>query len=236
MAADELGGGVNNDVCAVLQRADQVRGAEGVIHNNRQAVLVGDLCDSVQIGDISVGVAQGFQVDQAGVLLDGILDLFQVVGIHKGSGDAKVGQGMLQQVVAAAVNGLLGNHMAAVLGQGLDGVADSGSTGSNSQASHAAFQGSDALFQHILGGVGQTAVNVAGIGQAKAGSCVGRVVKYVRSGLINGNGAGAGSRIGLFLANMKLKRFKMQFVLRHCNYLQNFAVNFSYLKLFGMIR
>ena len=34
MAADELGGGVNNDVCAVLQRADQVRGAEGVIHNN----------------------------------------------------------------------------------------------------------------------------------------------------------------------------------------------------------
>ena len=117
MAADKLGGGVNNDVCAVLQRADQVRGAEGVIHNNRQAVLVGDLCDSVQIGDIRVGVAQGFQVDQAGVLLDGILDLFQVVGIHKGSGDAKVGQGMLQQVVAAAVNGLLGNHMAAVLGQ-----------------------------------------------------------------------------------------------------------------------
>ena len=75
-----------------------------------------------------------------------------------------------------------------------------------------------------------------GIGQAKAGSCVGRVVKYVRSGLIDGNGAGAGSRIGLFLANMELKRFKMQFVLRHCNYLQNFAVKFSYLKLFGMIR
>ena len=126
--------------------------------------------------------------------------------------------------------------MAAVLGQGLDGVADSGSTGSNSQASHAAFQGSDALFQYILGGVGQTAVNVAGIGQAKTGSCVGRVVKYVRSGLIDGNGAGAGSRIGLFLANMELKRFKMQFVLRHCNSLQNFAVKFSYLKLFGMIR
>ena len=81
---------------------------------------------------------------------------------------------MLQQVVAAAVNGLLGNYMAAVLGQGLDGVADSGSTGSNSQARHAAFQGSDALFQHILGGVGQTAVNVAGISQAKAGSCVGQ--------------------------------------------------------------
>ena len=42
MAADELGGGMNNDICAVLNGTDQVWGAEGIIDDQRQAVLVRD--------------------------------------------------------------------------------------------------------------------------------------------------------------------------------------------------
>ena len=69
MAADELGGGVNNDVCAVLQRADQVRGAEGVVDDKRNAVLVGDSGNGVNVGDVGVGVAKRFNIDSAGCLL-----------------------------------------------------------------------------------------------------------------------------------------------------------------------
>ena len=44
MAADELGSGVDDDVSAMLDGTDQVRGAEGIIDDQRQAVLVRDGC------------------------------------------------------------------------------------------------------------------------------------------------------------------------------------------------
>ena len=40
VAADELGGGMDDDICAVLDGADQVRRAEGVVNDQRNAVLV----------------------------------------------------------------------------------------------------------------------------------------------------------------------------------------------------
>ena len=63
VAADELGGGMDDDICAVLNGTDQVRGAEGIIDDQRQAVLVRDGCNGIDIGDIAVGVAQSFQID-----------------------------------------------------------------------------------------------------------------------------------------------------------------------------
>ena len=42
MAADELGGRMDNDVGTMLDRADQVGRAEGVVDDKRNAVLVGD--------------------------------------------------------------------------------------------------------------------------------------------------------------------------------------------------
>ena len=101
VAADELGGRVDHDVCAVLDGADQVRGAEGVVDDQRQAVLVGNGGDGINVGDIAVGVAQGLQIDGLGVGLDGVLHFGQIVSVDKGGGHAELGQGVLQQVVAA---------------------------------------------------------------------------------------------------------------------------------------
>ena len=47
------------------------------------------------------GVAQSLEVDSLGVGLDRVLDLFQIVSVHEGGGDAELGQSVLQQVVAA---------------------------------------------------------------------------------------------------------------------------------------
>ena len=138
VATDELGGGVDDDVCAVLQGPDQVGGAEGVVDDQGQAVLVGDGGDGVNVGDVAVGVAQGLQVDGLGVVLDGVLHLGQVVGVHEGRGDAVLGQGVGQQVIGAAVDRLLGNNMLAGASQGLNGVGDGGGSGSGRQRSHAA--------------------------------------------------------------------------------------------------
>ena len=92
-------------------------------------MLLGDLGDGVDIGDVGVGVAERLEIDDRGVVLDGPLDLFQVMGIDEGGLDAKLGERMLQQVVGATVDSLLGNHMVTGLGKGLQGIGDGSSTG-----------------------------------------------------------------------------------------------------------
>ena len=215
MAADELGGRVDNDVRAVLDRTDQVRSAEGVVDDQRDVVLVGNLGDGVDVGNVRVGVTQRLQIDGAGVLLDSAFDLGQVMGVDEGRFNAEGRQGVLQQIGGAAVDGLLGDDMAAVLGQRLDGVVDGSCTGGNGQGGNAALESGNALFKDIFGGVGQAAVDVAGIAQAETVSGVLGVVENVGSGLVDRHGAGIGDRVSLLLADVQLKGLKMQFTLAH---------------------
>ena len=215
MAADKLGCGMNHHVCPVLDGTDEIGGAEGVVNDQRQAVLMGDGCNGVDIGNIGVGVAQGLDVDCLGVVLNGALDLAQVMGIHKGCLNAIQGQGMGQQVGGAAVNGLLGYNVLALLCQRLKGVGDGCCTGSHCQTCNAALQRCDTLFKYVLGRVGQTAIDIARISQAKTVGSVLGVVEHIRSGGIDGNGTCVGYGIGLLLANVKLQGFK--FIFRHNN-------------------
>ena len=80
----------------MLQWAEQIRGAKGVIDDDRKTMLLGDLGDSVDVGNIGVGVTERLEVNDRGVVLDGPLDLVQVVGIDEGSLDTKLGERVLQ--------------------------------------------------------------------------------------------------------------------------------------------
>ena len=105
VAADELGGRMDNDVGTMLDRADQVGRAEGVVDDQRDAVLVGNFSDGVNVGDVGVGVAKRFNIDSAGVVLNGSLDLGQIMGVDKGRLHTERGQRVGQQVGGAAVDG-----------------------------------------------------------------------------------------------------------------------------------
>ena len=83
VTADELCSRVNNNVYTVLDWTNQVWSTEGVIYNNRQTMLVCQLGDRIQIRNITVWVAQRFQVDCLGVLLNCILNLFQIVCVNR---------------------------------------------------------------------------------------------------------------------------------------------------------
>ena len=217
VTADELGGGVNHNVGAVLDGPDQVGGAEGVVDDQGQTVLVGDGGDGVNVGNIGVGIAQGLQIDGLGVGLDSGFYLAKVVGVDESGGHAERRQGMGQQIVAAAVDGLLSHDVIACLGQGLNGVADGSRAGGGGQSCYAAFQCRDALFQHILCRVGEPTIDVASVRQTKPSGGVGGVSKDVGSGLVNGHRSGIGGGIGVFLTNVELQRFK--FIVRHRSYL-----------------
>ena len=120
---------------------------------------------------------------------------------------------MAKKVEASAVNSLLRDDVAAACGQGLDRIGNGRRAGSYCQGSGAAFKSSETLLEHLLGGIGQTAVDVAGIGESEAVRRVFAVVEHIGSGLVDRNGAGIGCRIGLFLSNVQLQGFK--FVITH---------------------
>ena len=122
---------------------------------------------------------------------------------------------MGQQVGGAAVNGLLGYNVLALLCQRLKGVGNGCCTGSYCQTCNAALQRCDTLFKYVLGRVGQTAIDIARISQAKTVGSVLGVVEHIRSGGIDGNGTCVGYGIGLLLTNVKLQGFK--FIFRHNN-------------------
>ena len=203
MAADELGGGMDYHVGAVLDGTEEVRGAKGVVDSQGQAVLVRDLRYCVHIRDVRVRVAQGLGKDQAGVVLNGALDGGQVVRVDKGGLDAKGGEGVLQQIGGSAVNALLSHHVLAGMNQGLDDIGNGGSTRGHCQTCDAALKSGDAVLKHALGGVGQTAVDVAGILEAKTVGSVLGAVKDVRGGLVDGHGAGVGGGVGALLSHMQ---------------------------------
>ena len=137
------------------------------------------------------------------------------MGIDEGRLDAESGQGVLQQVGGAAVDGFLGDDVAAVLGQSLDGVVDGSCAGGHCQRGDTALERGNALLKDILGGVGQAAIDVAGILEAKTVCGVLGVMENIGSGLVDGHRTGIGDGIGLLLADVQLKGLKMQFTLAH---------------------
>ena len=213
MAADELGCGVDDDVGTMLQRTEQIRGAEGVIDDNRQTVLLGDLGDGVDVGDVGVGVAERLEIDDCGVVLDGTLNLVQVMGIDKRGLDAKLGERMLQQVVGATVDGLLSHHVVTGLGKCLQGIGDGSGTGGDGKTGHATLERGDTVLEDALGGVGQTAVDVTGVGKTKAVGGVLGVAEHIARGLVDRHGTGVGCGIGALLANVQLQGIETKGVL-----------------------
>ena len=208
---------MHHHICAVLNGADQIRGAEGVVDHQRQAVAVCDLGNGVNIRNIAVGVAQRFNIHCLGVGLNGVFHLGQIMRIHKSGLNAVQRQRVLQQVAGAAVNGFLRHDMLACLGQCLNGIGDGGCARGHGQTGHAALQSGNAILKHALCRVGQAAVDIACIGQAKAVGCVLAVAEHIAGGGVNGHSACIAGGVRRFLAHMKLQGLK--FIVRHNHFL-----------------
>ncbi len=98
-------------------------------------------------GMSALDVTKRFNIDSAGVVLNGSLDLGQIMGVDKGRLHTERGQRVGQQVGGAAVDGFLRHNVPAVLGQCLKGVVDGSGAGGNGQRGNAALQSRDALFK-----------------------------------------------------------------------------------------
>ena len=209
VTADELRCRVDHDVCAVRNGSDEIRGAEGIVDHDGKIVLVGNCGNRVDVGNVAVGISERFKVNCLRVRLDCRFDLGKVVRVDERCGHAECLERMGKQVVCAAVDGLLADDVIALLREGFDRIGDCRRTGGNRQTRDAAFKRGNALFKDVLRGVGESAIDVAGVAQRETVCRVLGIVEDVRSGGVNRNGAGIGGGVRLFLTDVKLQGFKM---------------------------
>ena len=207
--AEELGGRVHHDVGAVLDRAHPVGGPEGVVDHERDVMRVRDLGERVDVGNVGAGVSERLQEERLGVGADGGLHLRMVVGVDEARLDAELRERVGEQVERAAVDGLLRDHVVAGLGERLQRVGDRGGAACRGQRRDASLERGDAPLEHVLRGVGEAAVDVAGIGEAEAVGRVLGVVEDVGSRLVDGHRAGVGGGVGALLADVELQGLEL---------------------------
>ena len=164
MAADELRGGVNDHVGAVLDGAQQVGSGEGCVHDQRHVVAVRDIGPGLKVEHVGVRVAKRLGVEQLGVVLDGGLDGVQIGRVDERGGKPLLGQRVFEQVQRAAVQVGGGHDMVAGRGDVLHGDGDGGRTGRHAKGSDTALERGNSLLEGADRGVGQAAVDVAGLG------------------------------------------------------------------------
>ena len=101
VAANPLRRAVDDDVRAVLDGADEVTAdAEGVVDDERDAVVVGDLGDGGDIKDVELRVGDALDVDRLGLLVDRGNEVLRVRARHEPRLDPILLERDLELVVA----------------------------------------------------------------------------------------------------------------------------------------
>ena len=215
MAANEFSGGMNHDIRAVLNRPDHIRCSERIVNHKRNLMRMGNCGDGVNIRDIRIRIAQGLDKHGFCLFIDRAFDLVRILRVHESRTDSVSRKGVVQEVIAASVYGLLRYDIVPRPCQGKDGISDRRRACRNGQGSDAAFQSRYSLLKNALGGIGQPAVDIAGIPQIKTVRRMLRAVEDIGCRLIDRHRPGIRNRIRLFLTDVKLQRFEFVLVITH---------------------
>src|SRR5690625_5215808 len=104
VAANPLGGRFNHNVGAVIYGAAQIAaGTEGVVDDQRQAVLFGQRGKAFKVGNVKGRVADAFGVNAARLVIDLLFKGGRVIVLDNAHLDAQARQGHLELVPGAAV-------------------------------------------------------------------------------------------------------------------------------------
>ena len=197
VAAEVLGGRVDDDVGAELERPDEVRRRDGVVDDQRDAVAVRDRGDGLDVEDVALRVADGLAEERLGVVLHQRLPGLRVVRVlDEGDRDAELGQRVVQQVVGAAVQRGGGDDVVAGLGEVQDRQRRRGLPAGHRERRDAALERGDALLERVLRRVHDPRVDVAELGQREEVGGVLGVAELVRGRRVDRQRAGAGGRVG----------------------------------------
>lgn len=183
VAAEELGGAVDDEVEAEFEGALQVGGHEGVVGDGEQAVGAGDLGHGAEVGDLEEGVGGGLDEEAARGGGDGAADGVGVGAVGEGDVEFPAVEEVGEDAVGAAVDVAADDEVVAGLEEEERG-GGGGHAGGEGEAACAAFELGDGVFEGFAGGVVAAGVvvgpEVFGVGLVEGG------------GLIDRDGGGAG--------------------------------------------
>ncbi|CAB4900981.1 unannotated protein [freshwater metagenome] len=96
---------MNHNVSTVLEGTNQVGRGNGVVHDERQTVLVRHVSNKLDVEHVDAGVTDRLGEEQFCVRANGTLPLvFVVLVLNEGDLNAEFGQCVLEQVVGATVD------------------------------------------------------------------------------------------------------------------------------------
>jgi len=190
VAAHVLGGGVNDDVRAVLEGAAQDRRGHRVVDDERQAELVRLRRPRVEVDDVECRVADRLAEHKPCALVDHSVEHRGVVRAHEACLDAELGEGVGEQCVRPAVQRRDGDDVVSGARQVEDRVRDRRSSGRGGERADATLEGRDTLFEDRRRRIHEPRVDVAWRLQCEEIRGVLGVVESVRDCLVYRNGKG----------------------------------------------
>ena len=195
--ADELGRGVDDDVGAVLERAQQVRRRERVVDDERDPGVVGDRADALEVEHVTLRVPDRLAEERLGVRLDGGPPRVEVVGVvDERDLDAELRERVVQEVVRAAVQRRRRDDVASGLGEVQQRQRLRRLPARSGERADAALQRGDAIFERRLRRVHDAGVDVAELAQPEQICRVVGVAEHVARRLVDRHRPGAGGRVG----------------------------------------
>ena len=189
VSANPLRERVDDEVCAMVDGADERRRREGGVHHQREVVLLRHGRVALDVGDVERGVADGLDEDQARLLVDRRLDRREVV--HRGEVhlDARVGEDGVELREGAAVEVVGRDDLVARLRDVRDGEEDRRRAGGERLGRRAAFKGRESLGEDVVRRVHEAGVDVAQLLEPEEVGAMLGVAEVVGGGAIDGDGS-----------------------------------------------
>ena len=185
-------------------------------------VPVRDLRVLLDVGDVKGGVADGFNEDKPSLLIDRRFDGPKVVHGREAHLDADVRQDGVELAEGAAVEIVRRHDLIARAGDVRYGEIDRRSARCERLRRRTAFEGRDALGEHVVRGVHQAGVDVAELAQGEEVRPVLGVAEVVGRGAVHRHGARVRRRISVcVLSGVHRQRLDMVCSVAHvdCSFL-----------------
>ncbi len=161
MAAQELGGRVNNDIGAMLDRPAQIGRCHGVVDHQRHAGLMRNRGHLFDIQNVHARIGDGLAIDRARLRRDRFAEILRIVGLHEFHVDSQAAEAHVELRVRAAVERARRDNLIAQAGQAGERQELRRLSAGRRQRRHAAFERRHALLEHVGGRVHDAAIDIA---------------------------------------------------------------------------
>ena len=151
---------------------------------------MGDACELLDVENLTARIRDGLTKESLGVRTEGSINLF-LAGLLRDEGtlDAELLQRDAKEVVGATIDLVRGDEVVASLTDVEDGIEVGSLTRRCKHGSDTTLEGSNLLSHRVVGGVGQTGIEVSFLLQIEEVGHLLRVVILERGALVDGEHA-----------------------------------------------